>query len=227
MSTETDRANPLLIRANKLQLVERLADDLAHEIKNPLHSMVINLEVLRRRIDRAGIDQDADLMRYIGVLSGELERVNQRIDLLLRLARPDRWAETATLNEVLSEMRDLLQLEARHHDVEIHFDLESHPFRTAMPREPLRQVILNLVLAALDLLPRGALLRLRTGQIERQSFLSVERRNEDGDILPLDGDDPAELARVIAVAQSIAEEIRSSVEVGANGSLVFTHTDPA
>src|SRR5690606_30390207 len=43
-------ATPMMIRDNKLALVERLADDLAHEIKNPLHAMVINLEVLRRRI---------------------------------------------------------------------------------------------------------------------------------------------------------------------------------
>src|ERR1700741_2799475 len=34
---------PPALRANKLDLLERLADDLAHEIKNPLHSMVINL----------------------------------------------------------------------------------------------------------------------------------------------------------------------------------------
>ena len=35
------------LHASRYALLSRLADDLAHEIKNPLHSMVINLEVLR------------------------------------------------------------------------------------------------------------------------------------------------------------------------------------
>jgi len=78
----------LVLRANKLDLLERLADGLAHEIKNPLHSMVINLEVLKRRVARA--DSPDEVQRYIGVLAGELERVNRRIELLLRLSRPGR-----------------------------------------------------------------------------------------------------------------------------------------
>jgi signal transduction histidine kinase len=88
------------IRENKLALVERLADDLAHEIKNPLHSMVINLEVLRRRIARLEGDSNEDLLRYAGVLNAELERVSRRVELLLRLVRPNRESEDeATLAE--------------------------------------------------------------------------------------------------------------------------------
>ena len=63
-----DDAAALALRANKLDLLERLADDLAHEIKNPLHSMVINLEVLKRRVARA--DSPDEVQRYIVVLAG-------------------------------------------------------------------------------------------------------------------------------------------------------------
>src|SRR5688500_17512833 len=94
-------ADPVRLRVNKLELLERLADDLAHDIKNPLHSMVINLEVLRRRAARVGGDEGDDLQRYAGVLSTELERVNRRIELLLRLSRPARAAELASLSDVL------------------------------------------------------------------------------------------------------------------------------
>src|SRR5687768_15352006 len=102
-STQTESADLQAIRANKLALVERLADDLAHEIKNPLHSMVINLEVLRRRIARLAETDQGELLRYAGVVGGELDRVTRRIDLLLRLVRPER-GELTTLGETVGEM---------------------------------------------------------------------------------------------------------------------------
>ena len=61
VSTENPVADQGTIRENKLELVERLADDLAHEIKNPLHSMVINLEVLRRRLTRLELEPGTPL----------------------------------------------------------------------------------------------------------------------------------------------------------------------
>jgi CheY-like chemotaxis protein len=82
-------AEPVSLRANKLDLLERLADDLAHEIKNPLHSMVINLEVLKRRLNRVKNGEVDDVLRYAGVLGEELDRVHRRIELLLRLLIAD------------------------------------------------------------------------------------------------------------------------------------------
>jgi signal transduction histidine kinase len=138
------------IRANKLELLERLADDLAHEIKNPLHSMVINLEVLKRRLSRAAPAGGDDVLRYAGVLSEELDRVHRRIELLLRLSRPDRAPEETTLQEVVEELLELIQLEARQHGAHLEFHRGGETDRIRVSRAHLRQIILNLVLHALD-----------------------------------------------------------------------------
>src|SRR5690606_41450424 len=68
--------------ASRYRLFSRLADDLAHEIKNPLHAMVINLEVLRRR-DTAG-DPDIVLERA-AVIDLVIQRKQQVVDLLITL----------------------------------------------------------------------------------------------------------------------------------------------
>ncbi|HEX8829704.1 MAG TPA: histidine kinase dimerization/phospho-acceptor domain-containing protein, partial [Longimicrobium sp.] len=148
----------LVLRANKLDLLERLADGLAHEIKNPLHSMVINLEVLKRRVARS--DSIDEVQRYIGVLAGELERVNRRIELLLRLSRPGRGQESATLAELAEELMELIQLEARHHDLRVEYRPDGGMARVHLRREPARRVVLNLVLDVIDRVERGGTLHL-------------------------------------------------------------------
>ena len=201
-------ADPLPVRANKLDLLERLADSLAHEIKNPLHSMVINLEVLRRRLSRAQVDADA--LRYAAVLAEELDRVNRRIELLLRLARPDRGAEDTTLREVVEELMELIQLEARHREVRVEYQTEGHVARVRVPRQPMRQIVLNLVLDSLDSVPAGQTLHLRTDGEADLCRLTVRGGSSS---------DPS--GERLAVAALLAETVGGRVEAG-SGALVFT-----
>ncbi|HEU4454985.1 MAG TPA: HAMP domain-containing sensor histidine kinase [Longimicrobium sp.] len=208
--TSADEAHPaaarsapeggaLALRANKLDLLERLADDLAHEIKNPLHSMVINLEVLKRRVSRAGAEED--VQRYIGVLTGELERVNRRIELLLRLSRPGRGAEATTLNELTEELMELVQLEARHHELTVDYRPDGRIARVFVSREPTRQVILNLVLETIDRIEAGGTLVVRIDERDGWSRIAVGGG----------AGEPPDSAR-IAVARALAADAGGRVE---------------
>jgi signal transduction histidine kinase len=194
--------DPLWVRANKLDLLERLADDLAHEIKNPLHSMVINLEVLKRRVARVTGSEQDEVQRYIGVLGGELERVTRRIDLLLRLSRPGRGAETTTLNELVEELMELIQLEARHAEVGFDYEPGTPPARVHVPREPARQVILNLVIEALERGGAGSTLRLAIHNADGRSRVVLTpgpgAPGADAAVPPPGADDRLEVARTLA-----------------------------
>jgi signal transduction histidine kinase len=142
--------DPLAIRADRLDLLERLSDSLAHEIKNPLHSMVINLEVLKRRLARLGAD-GTETLHYAVVLGEELERVSRRVELLLRLSRPERGgSEDATLVEIVEEVMELVHLEARQRDAHVRFSMEGLPGRVGLGRQAARQMVLDLILDALE-----------------------------------------------------------------------------
>lgn len=160
VSVKTSSAESEALRANKLTLVERLTDDLAHEIKNPLHSLVINLEVLRRRISRSSAEEMEDLLRYVGILSSELDRVSGRVDLMLRMVRPDRSAEDIAISEALEELLDLVELERERRGVEITVDPSYAAPRARLPRETARQIVLNLLLLAIDAAGRGGSVRI-------------------------------------------------------------------
>ena len=110
MNATPDTRRDLL--ASRYRLISRLADDLAHEIKNPLHAMVINLEVLRRRVT-AG-DPDIALERA-AVIDQEIQRTHQLVDLLLKLLRPERQRDqhAYSLSGALEEILPLLRLQAK------------------------------------------------------------------------------------------------------------------
>jgi len=193
-------ADPNAVRANKLELLERLADALAHEIKNPLHSMVINLEVLKRRLSRMG--DGADVLRYATVVGEELERVNRRIELLLRLSRPDRGgSDETTLDELVEEVMELVNLEARNREARVEYDREGPLVRVRVGRQHARQVILNLVLDALDGLSAGDTMRLRV------------RSAQDRVLLTVAGGAPSEEGERTAIAAALAQAVGGRVQV--------------
>jgi signal transduction histidine kinase len=172
--------DPVTVRANKLDLVERLADDLAHEIKNPLHSMVINLEVLKRRIARLPDEGSSDLMRYAGIINGELERVNARIELLLQVVRPDRAAEPVSLAAVVDDVLVLVDLERARRSLVVEYQPATRPLRGRIPRETARQLALDLLLTAIDSVPDGGAIRVTTDTDQQAERLELRLTPDDG-----------------------------------------------
>jgi signal transduction histidine kinase len=218
VSAQTNGADPLLIRSNKLDLLERMADDLAHEIKNPLHSMVINLEVLKRRISRAEASGSSDMLRYADVLARELERVSHRVDLLLRMVRPGRGLDAVFVHELLDELRELVEVEAVRRSVKLHYEPYSAGGRLSLPRESARQVILNLIVTVLDAVAPGGQLQLAVEQVDGETQVRVTGIPAEGKQLAT----TAELAAAVpgttapegglAVARRISEMLGGRVE---------------
>lgn len=201
-------------RENKLELVERLADDLAHEIKNPLHSMVINLEVLRRRLARIDPPPEGDLVRYAEVLGVELEKVSERVDLLLRMVRPSTASdEPVPISEVLDELAGIIDLECQRKNIQFAIRSPELIPRPQLPRAETRQMLLSLLLEALDATAEEGKLTLVADSVEDQVEIrvssSARRRDAVGDANSF-----------LTVAQSIAARFGGTVDRDAdsNGS---------
>ncbi|HEY9425509.1 MAG TPA: histidine kinase dimerization/phospho-acceptor domain-containing protein, partial [Gemmatimonadaceae bacterium] len=67
--------------------MQSLADRAAHEIRNPLNGLAVNLEVVRSRAARGAGDL-ASIARFAESASGEMERAAELVQALLELARP-------------------------------------------------------------------------------------------------------------------------------------------
>ncbi|HEX6694197.1 MAG TPA: histidine kinase dimerization/phospho-acceptor domain-containing protein [Longimicrobiales bacterium] len=140
--------------ANRYHLVSRLADDLAHEIKNPLNSLVINLEVLRSRARKG--DADGVLGRA-DVLEIEVRRLNTLLDGLLRLLRPDRQPGVLiSVDTLVAEAAELAEVQARLARKTLSVSPVGDAAVTSGRRDVLRFALLNLLMAELDAVDGGA-----------------------------------------------------------------------
>ena len=148
------------------------------------------------------------------MLSGELERVNRRIELLLRLSRPGRGPESATLNELVEELMELIQLEARHAEATVDYQPEGAPARVFVPREPTRQAILNLVLEVIDHMERGGTLRIAVRERGGCAQLAVDDAAVAVSAIQADFDAPR-----VAAAAALAGAADGRVEVDDAGGI--------
>lgn len=212
-SVKTHGADSHTLRANKLALVERLADDLAHEIKNPLHSMVINLEVLKRRVSRWSGADATDLMRYVGILSGELDRVSRRVDLLFRMVRLDRAGDPASLADTLDELMEVVDLERERLGVSIELQPPTGTARARIPRDSARQIVLNLLLMALDSAAPGGSVQISSAMDadeERLRLLVIPGSATDRATSPgVSGD-----RMMLTAVRALADPYGAQVQVG-------------
>lgn len=160
--TAVRRLEEQLRRSDRLAAFGTLAAGLAHEIKNPLTSIMTFSRHLTRRFDDERFRQ-----RFQSVVPRELERINAIVDGLLRLARPARLdLVPVQLPPLVEQALELCtdQLEARRIRVQREYTVGLPP--VPGDAEQLYQAFLNLVTNALDAMEGGGVLSVRVGWAE-------------------------------------------------------------
>jgi signal transduction histidine kinase len=138
---------PVDIRANRYDVLSRLADDLAHEIKNPLNAIVVNLEVLRRRVEKGATDA---ALERTGVIEHEIRRVHRLVDELLQLLRPAKpESGPIAVDAIIESLSGALHLQAKAARVPLDWETESSLY-AQVRTGPLKFALLNLLNYAID-----------------------------------------------------------------------------
>ena len=125
--------------------IAQLAGGLAHEIRNPLSTMRLNLDLLVEDFQEPGTPRDRRVLQKIERLRRETQRLQNILEDFLRFARvQDLRLEPADLNLVVEEMRDFCEPQAMAQGIIVW----SH-FADDLPKVPLdidlfKQALLNL-----------------------------------------------------------------------------------
>ena len=156
--TEEKRTESALLKSEKLASVGRLASSIAHEINNPLES-VMNLIYLARHAP------PPDTEKYLDLADQEIRRVSIIANQTLRFHKQAAKPQAAIAADLFSTVMSIYEGRLRNAHVSVEKRFRSDRAVTCFPGD-IRQVLNNLVANALEAMPFGGrlLIRGRTGR---------------------------------------------------------------
>lgn len=136
--------------------VSQLAAGLAHEIRNPLHAIQLNLHTLQRAYERGQALSGDEIRSMVEQSSREIDRIEHLMQQLLGFTTPDQPRdEVVNVGEELRAIVDFIDREMLRNNVQLELFLSDEPLFVRMDHGRLRQVVLNLLQNAQQAMPEG------------------------------------------------------------------------
>lgn len=172
---ELKDAQQHIMRSEKMAVLGTFASGLAHEVRNPLNSIGLQLSLLERRIGRVSPDLGREMIELTRIIHEELQRLDRLVGDFLLFSRTDRlqYCE-ADLTGLVDEVVRLLEPEAEMLGVTVRRASLGDPIpRMQMDVEKMKQVVINIVRNAFEAMPGGGTVTLESGLVDGQARLVV------------------------------------------------------
>jgi signal transduction histidine kinase len=142
----------------KLAALGRITSGVAHEVKNPLNAMVLQLEILKSKLT----DQGEKVGPHLEILSTEIRRLDRVVKTFLDFTRPVEIHPIPTSVEgLVREVFLLAEPQALQNNVRLVFEHEGTLPTINVDRDLMKQALLNLVLNGCQAMPSGGQLTVK------------------------------------------------------------------
>jgi two-component system sensor histidine kinase HydH len=167
---------------SQAQLLARVAGGLAHEIKNPLSTMAINLALLQEEWERISSAVDSGeqgpavgrSLRRIRTLQAEVGRLDNILDEFLTFARGSRVnRKPEDLSRIVRDLLEFVEPENESQGIRQHADLVHGLPMVLADESQLKQAVLNLLVNARQAMEDGGELIVRAERIGNDVHLSI------------------------------------------------------
>jgi signal transduction histidine kinase len=148
-------------RSQRMAALGELGARLAHEIRNPLHSISLIIDHLRDRFAPADPEQQQKFDAYVGNMRTELTRLNKLVTDFLQVSRPSRpERRPVPVAGLLQQVQQLLAPEAEKYQIQVTLDVQPPDLSAAGDDGLLQTAGLNIALNAIQAMPSGGELRM-------------------------------------------------------------------
>jgi signal transduction histidine kinase len=170
----------------QLEELSKLTGELAHEIKNPLSTIKINLKLAAEELEgphlpeSGKIDTEIDNQRFkralrkIAIIQKETDRLERILDSFLRyVSKPELQLASVNINDLLSDMVDFYSPQTYSHSITIRQGLSGEPLICKVDAGMLKQVVLNLFINAQQAMNSGGELMIRTSRQKDNAVIQI------------------------------------------------------
>ena len=217
--TEKRRTQEALLRAERVMIAGRLGASLAHEINNPLQS-VIGCLGLAEEI----LEDGADVRRYLEIATEQLERAAGIVSQLRDLSREAeaKKREPTNLNALVEKSLVLTRRRCQKQGVEVTWSPAADLAPVPLVPDRIQLVFLSLVLNAMDAMPEGGRLSVSTTPTEQpegvrirfaDNGLGIEADRQSQLFEPFHSTRPEGLGLGLYISKGIVEDHGGHIEV--------------
>jgi len=164
----------------------KLTGELAHELKNSLSTIKINLRLIREDLEAAKFAEANQTgqwrssqsftraLRKIAVVEKETDRLEQILEGFLRyIARPELQLASIDISSLISDMIDFYSPQAHSHSIIMRQRLYDKPLVCKADEGMLKQVVLNLFINAQQAMSDGGELLIRTARQKKDAVIQI------------------------------------------------------
>ncbi|HET7440386.1 MAG TPA: ATP-binding protein [Terriglobales bacterium] len=184
---ELKRTLEEVLHVEKMASIGKMAAVVAHEINNPLSGILTYAKLLRKWLDRGQADGDKkqDALQCVDLIAAESRRCGDLVKNLLTFSRTAPMnVESTDINAVVNRCVMLVRHQMELGGVQLQLELAEGLPRVQCDGAQIEQVLLALVMNAIDALPRGGNLWLKTRLSKDARELEFEVRDDGVGIAP-------------------------------------------
>ncbi len=146
-----------LRQSQKMEAIGKLAARVVHEVHNPLAIIKTAIRIIKNQTT-----EDGPTIGHLQVIEEEVSRIARIVQELLEFSRPAPTQEMVQVNTVIQSLEPLLAHNLREKQIALRVTLASELPLVQISADQLKQVVLNMVRNAEDVMPQGGDLVIRT-----------------------------------------------------------------
>ena len=154
--TEEKMFNDELVRSKTLSTLGQYSNELAHEIKNPLNAINIQMSLLEREIGKHGLGTGEELAGIVKVVKEEISRLNKLAKDCLTFSKSgdlDRTEED--MGQILGQLISLITPHADLNGVNIYLTMSGSCPQVLVDKDKIKQALMNIILNAIEAMTDG------------------------------------------------------------------------
>jgi signal transduction histidine kinase len=156
-------------------MLEQLARQMAHELRNPLNSLGLNLELLEDEFENLPEESKEEASEIVSLLKKQVKRLSEFVDSYREVAKmPPLNLVKYDIKNIVTDLTHFFKGEALSKGISINVECNDNVPKLLVDANYIREAILNLMRNAIEAMPEGGDLTIRLTAENGQVFIQVK-----------------------------------------------------